>query len=171
MKHINLIAKEAKLPQRTLPTLPPEFYPWANLVHKDFLELWTVADPAGCCFAIGHALGEVRNGCIVLNLALDFQTNLDLDCTKELQDIPPRLKQALQRWAVAQQILGENSVGSLSKRLLEGLQAQIQTIEQLTEDQIKGWPLLQSVLQRLLPMLATAEPEIIQSLPSITDQY
>ena len=68
MKHVNLIAQEAALPQRPLPALPPDFYPWANLTHKDFIDLWAINDPAGCLFAIGHAVGEIRNGLIVLNL-------------------------------------------------------------------------------------------------------
>jgi hypothetical protein len=171
MKHINLIAKEANLPERTLPSLPPEFYPWANLVHKDFLELWTVLDPAGCFFAIGHSLGEFRNGAIILNLSLDFHTNLKLDCSKEICDIPIKLGESIQRWTVANEILNNNQMNSTPAQILSLLESQSKTIANLAKDSQKGWKLIPKLLHVLIPLLAKAEVDIIQALPSITDRY
>ena len=171
MKHVNLIASEVRLTERKLPGLPPEFYPWANLVHKDFLQIWQVIDPAGCIFAIGHALGEFRNGIIILNLSLDFHQNLQLDCKKEINDIPTRLIESIQRWSVAHEIIIEHQINVTTSKLFPLLESQSKTIANLAKDPEKGWALIPKILQTLIPLLAKAETDIIRSLPSVTDRY
>jgi len=171
MKHVKLIAEETGLPTRQLPSLPPDFYPWANLVHKDYLEIWKDVDPAGCMFAIGHALGEIRNGLIVLNLCIDFQQHLKLDCSKELQRMPPRLNEALQRWDTASQLIAEHPINQRCKALLTAISGKTQTVLGLLKDPDSGWKLLPGLLQKILPLLAKAEHDIVYSLPSIADRY
>jgi hypothetical protein len=171
LKHINLIAKEARLPERSLPALPPEFYPWANLIHKDFIELWKVTDPPGCLFAIGHTLGEVRNGLIILNLCVDFKQNLNLDSPMELERIPKRLEESIHRWTTADSVLNTHNVNQRASKLLAPIKGQLQTIFGLLKDPVKGWDLAPNLIQKILPLLAKAERDIIFDLPSVTDRY
>ena len=171
MKHVNLIAKETGLPKRELPALPKDFYPWANLIHKDYLEIWKISDPPGCLFAIGHSLGEIRNGLIILNLCLDFDQHLNVDSSAELNNIPKRLEEALQRWSTADTVLGEHRLNKRPHQLLQPIAGQITTIIGLLKDKEKGWPLMPTLIQRILPLLAKAENDIVVTLPSVTDRY
>jgi hypothetical protein len=160
----------ANLSERELPTVPPEFYPWANHRHLEFLEFWPATNVAGCVFVIGHAIGEIRNGLIISNLTLDFETHLSVSGKRQRAAVPDRIRAALKRWDQAIQILTalEEPLPwlDLLKQLHTGLNAQLQTsmaiINLEGEAARRSIPLHHKILQ----ILGHAEMEVAQNLHS-----
>ena len=165
---INTVAKMANLSERDLPTVPPEFYPWANHRHLEFLEFWPASNVAGCLFVIGHSIGEIRNGLIISNLTLDFETHLSVSGRRQRAAVPDRLRSALTRWDQAVQILAALNEPlpwlKLLQQLHQGLNAQLQTsmaIINLEGDAARrSIPLHHKILQ----ILGHAELEITENL-------
>ncbi len=166
---VNHNAEKANLKIRPLPALPPDFYPWADKRHQEFLEFWPATHSGGCCFVIGHALGEIRNGIIIANLTLDFESHLGLDGSRQRAAIPSRIDEAFTRWKKALIIIEQNQslsveATSLLGTLCEGLQVQIKTsLTLMTLDgkqKTKCLPLNHKILQ----ILGTAEMEIQEHL-------
>lgn len=165
---INAVAGMANLSERALPTVPPEFYPWANHRHLEFLEFWPATNVAGCLFVIGHAIGEIRNGLIISNLTLDFETHLAVSGKRQRAAVPNRIREALTRWNQATQILAALDEPlqwlELLQQMHTGLHTQLQTsmaIINLEGDAARrSIPLHHKILQ----ILGHAEMEIVQNL-------
>jgi hypothetical protein len=150
------------------PTLPPEFYPWIDLRHGEFLHFWPALDPRGSLFVIGHAIGEFRNGLIIANLTMDFTRNLQLDFTKQQSRLPKRITDSLMRFERALSILehlpsNEKSVEIL-RPFLDGIQPQLQTSLALMKLQEKATDKAFSFNHKLLNILGNAEFELAQHL-------
>ena len=168
LQQVNSVAQMANLPERALPTLPPEFYPWANQRHLEFLNFWPATNAAGCLFVIGHAIGEIRNGLIISNLTLDFETHLSVTGQRQRAAVPERIHNALSRWGKAVEILtvsrGSSDVLDLLRQLFNGIDVQLQTsmaiINLQSDTARRSIPLHHKVLQ----ILGHAEVEIIQKL-------
>ena len=164
LQQVEGTAKAANLPVRQLPTLPPEFYPWANARHKEFLDFWPATNPAGCLFVIGHALGELRNGLIISNLTMDFAKNLQLDFSAQQASLPNRLRDSLKRFDQAIQILESlpDPVAALSllRPFFDGVNAQVQTTTKLMTIPGVGQEKSFTLNHKLLQILGNAEQEI-----------
>lgn len=150
------------------PTLPPEFYPWIDLRHGEFLHFWPALDPRGSLFVIGHAIGEFRNGLIIANLTMDFTRHLQLDFTKQQSRLPKRITDSLMRFERALSILehlpsNEKSVEIL-RPFLDGIQPQLQTSLALMKLQEKATDKAFSFNHKLLNILGNAEFELAQHL-------
>ena len=162
-----LQTNKANLPNRPLPALPPDFYPWANQRHQEFLEFWPATHVGGCLFVIGHAIGEIRNGLIIANLTLDFEAHLGVDGNRQRDSIPPRMIGALNRWNKALQIIettqANSEVVTLLKTLVDGLEIQINTSLTLMSLE-KGKSKCLALHHKILQILGSAEMEIQQLL-------
>ena len=168
LQQVEHTAKAANLPTRKIPTLPPEFYPWANARHKDLLDFWPATNSAGCLFVVGHALGELRNGLIISNLTMDFAKNLQLDFSKQQAELPSRLHDSLKRFEQAIQILealpSDISVLSLLRPFFDGINAQIQTTTKLMSLSGTGRDKSFTLNHKLLQILGNAERQIHDQL-------
>ena len=164
LQQIEQTAKSANLSERSIPALPPEFYPWANMRHQEFLEFWPAANPAGCLFVVGHSLGELRNGLIISNLTMDFAKNLQLDFSAQQEELPSRLHDSLKRFEQAIQILeslpSDISVLSLLRPFFDGINVQIQTTAKLMNLSGAGRDKSFTLNHRLLQILGHAERQI-----------
>ena len=105
IQDVEHIAAKANLSKQTIPTLPPEYYPWVQTRHGEFLEFWPADDIRGALFVIGHAIGEIRNGLIIHNLSLDFEKNLQIKGEKVRGSIPNRMEETMERWKKAMQLM------------------------------------------------------------------
>ena len=164
LQSIEQCAQVANLSTCKTPTLPPEFYPWVDLRHGEFLHFWPALDPRGSLFVIGHAIGELRNGLIIANLTMDFTRNLQLDFTKQQSRLPKRITDSLMRFERALTILeqlpsNEHSIEIL-RPFLTGIQPQLQTSLALMKLQDKATEKAFSFNHKLLNILGNAEFEI-----------
>ena len=164
LQQVERTAKAANLSIRRIPTLPPEFYPWADTRHKELLDFWPATNPAGCLFVVGHALGELRNGLIICNLTMDFAKNLQLDFTTQQASVPKRLQESLKRFGQAIQILESlpSSISALSllRPFFDGVNTQLQTTIKLMEISDAGQEKAFTLNHKLLQILGNAELEI-----------
>lgn len=169
LQQVEHTAKSANLSPRSIPALPPEFYSWANIRHQEFIEFWPAANPVGCIFVVGHALGEIRNGLIIANLTMDFAKNLQLDFTAQQATVPNRLLAALKRFGQALQILealpNPTPALSLLRPFLDGINVQIQTTTKLMTITGTGQDKAFALNHKLLQILGNAEQEISELLP------
>lgn len=169
LQQVDNTAKSANFSQRSIPTLPPEFYPWANIRHQEFLEFWPATNPVGCLFVIGHALGELRNGLIISNLTMDFAKNLQLDFSVQQASLPKRLQDSLKRFDQAIQILESLpeplAALSLLRPFFDGVNAQVQTATKLMNIPGAGQDKAFTLNHKLLQILGNAEQEIAELLP------
>ncbi len=170
LQQVDACAQLAKLSDQPLPALPPEFYPWVNTRHAEFLQHWSATDPHGCLFVIGHALGELRNGLIIANLTLDFSHNLGLDFSTQIGEIPKRLSEAMTRLERGVQILENlsppHSSTELLRPIVNGLRPQIQTSIRLIELHQSALNKALTFNHKLLQILGSAEIEVGQHLSS-----
>ena len=74
------------------------------LTHSAFVHFWPAKADEGWVFMLGHSIGELRNGLIVLTLLLDFESNLSIE-PAGIDRIPERLTAAVERLNQAQQVL------------------------------------------------------------------
>lgn len=168
LQQVERTAEAANLSVQKIPALPPEFYPWANVRHKELLDFWPATNPAGCLFVIGHALGELRNGLIICNLTMDFAKNLQLDFTAQQASIPKRLQESLNRFGQAIQILealpSPTPALSLLRPFFDGVNTQIQTTIKLMRISGAGQEKAFTLNHKLLQILGNAEREICDHL-------
>ncbi len=168
LQQVDGCAQLAKLSSHPLPALPPEFYPWANTRHAEFLQHWPATDPHGCLFVIGHALGELRNGLIIANLTMDFSKNLKLDFEAQISEVPKRLSEAMTRLERGVQILENlpqpHSSTQLLRPIVNGLHPQIKTSTRLIELHQAALDKALSLNHKLLQILSATEVEIGQHL-------
>ena len=168
LQMVERTAKDATLPVRSIPALPPEFYPWAAARHQEFLEFWSATNDAGCLFVIGHALGELRNGLIIANLTMDFSKNLELDFTAQQSTIPKRLQDALTRFErgilILESLPTPIAALSLLRPFFDGIQTQINTMLKLFVIPGAGQDKAFNLNHKLLQILGRAEQEIAENL-------
>ena len=164
LQQVERTAKAANLSARQPPTLPPEFYPWADARHKEFLDFWPATNPAGCLFVAGHALGELRNGLIISNLTMDFAKNLQLDFSAQQASLPKRLRDSLKRFEQAILILESLpeplAALSLLRPFFDRVNAQVQTTTKLMTIPGVGKEKSFTLNHKLLQILGNAEQEI-----------
>lgn len=168
LQQIERTAQVANLSQQSIPTLPPEFYPWADTRHKEFLDFWPATNPAGCLFVVGHAIGELRNGLIITNLTIDFAKNLQLDFSAQQASLPKRLQDSLKRFDQALQILealpSPIPALSLLRPFFDGINTQIQTTTKLMSLSDAGQNKSFTLNHKLLQILGNAEREVCAHL-------
>lgn len=167
-KRLQAIDKSCKtldMPTLKLPALPPDFYPWVTVRHTHFIEHWEATDPVGIVFVLGHCLGELRNGFIIANIAIDFEKNIGLDCQRELQNIPSRLRNILERWQQAEILLQDATIKALFGSVSTLLKTKLPTIINLLElPTIEEKSMAQVVLQKVLQILSHSERELATGL-------
>lgn len=168
LQHVEAMAKRANFSAQQIPALPPEFYPWVNVRHQEFLEFWPATNDTGCIFVIGHAVGELRNGLIIANLAMDFGKHLHMDFSNQLASIPKRLLESISRFDRALQILETLpepiSALPLLRPFYDGIHAQIQTATKLMQIPGTGQDKACTLNHKLLQILGNAEIEILSQL-------
>lgn len=168
LQQVERVSKLANFSERQIPALPPEFYPWANIRHQEYLELWPATNNTGCLFVIGHALGEFRNGLIIANLTMDFGKHLNIDLSSQMNAVPKRLLDADTRFGRAVQILENLPTPTPSLTLLrplyDGINAQIQTTTKLMQLPGTGQDKSFALNHKLLQILGNAEVEIHSQL-------
>ena len=168
LQQVERTAQVANLSQQSIPTLPPEFYPWADTRHKEFLDFWPATNPAGCLFVVGHAIGELRNGLIITNLTIDFAKNLQLDFSAQQASLPKRLQDSLKRFDQALQILEARPSPipalSLLRPFFDGINTQIQTTTKLMSISDVGQSKSFTLNHKLLQILGNAERQIHEQL-------
>lgn len=166
LQNIDKSCNTLGMPAIDLPALPPDFYPWVTIRHTQFIEHWEAIDPVGIAFVLGHCLGELRNGFIVANIGIDFERNIGLDCSKELENIPNRLHKILERWQQAELLLQDPRIQNRFSTISTLLKTKLPTIINLLAlPTIEEKSIAQAVLQKTLEILSHSEQEIAAGLP------
>ena len=162
---IDSTCQTLNMPKLPIPALPPEFYPWVNIRHNQFLENWQATDPVGIVFVLGHCLGELRNGFIIANIAIDFERNIGLDCQKEMKGIPSRLREILIRWHQAETLIQDSKLKDRFGPTASLLKTKLPTIINLLDlPTIDEQSIAQPIIQKVLEILSHSEREISTGL-------
>ena len=164
LRHIKIIGQEAGLSLDELPAMPEEFARWVALTHSAFVHFWPAKADEGWVFMLGHSIGELRNGLIVLTLLLDFESNLSIE-PAGIDRIPERLTAAVERLNQAQQVLRDGplaqDVGEPPQILLK-----LPTVLSALNAGERGKAIAAELARRIIPELATTERELLERLPS-----
>lgn len=170
LKHIQQIATEHGLDVGKLPALPQDYRHWAPLVFEKFTSTWAVDDTDGWFFLLGHALGELRAGIIIMSMSIDFQMNLSLSFQNSIDGFMSELPDMLERWENAILRLLNTPYGADFLTKNESLGPAFDAIHQ-----IRHLPIEQTA-QSLLPLLRHLSAQLAQieqheaaALPSDSD--
>ena len=148
------------------PTIPPEYKNWLTTIHPQIVANYTEESVEGWLFVLGNALGELRCSLIVLLLSLDFQAQLNLDCSKTIQMMPKRIRESCEKT--------QNAVAFLqkiqsAKHICAKIQNQIALMWNIQRGLEKGDQSIANILiliQATLPELSKIENPQYNQLPS-----
>lgn len=172
LKEIDQVRGKANFEQIDIPSLPPEYYPWAQSTHESFLEFWPLDDPQGALFVIGHAIGALRNGLILINLSLDFQNNFAIDASTTLQKVPQRVQLSIEKWDRALKILlhlpqldmQTTQATQMLQQLLSGLREHLNSSLNMLKQCSETPQISQNLVafnHKLIQIFANIEPEFL----------
>ena len=151
------------IPMVDAPGIPPQYQKWISTLHPQIAQCYPEESIEGWLFVLGNALGELRCGLIVLLLSLDFQTQLELDCSKTIQMMPMRLQKSCEKAAQAVSTLQERKI---NQTYLRKNSTPLSLIWNIQRGLSKGDQSVANILiqiQALLPELSEIEnPRYVQ---------
>ena len=170
LRHVQKIAHDHGLDVGKLPAVPKDYRRWAPLVFEKFTSTWSVDDTDGWFFILGHALGELRSGIIIVSMSIDFHQNLELSFQNSISAFMETFPTMVENWENAILRLLNTPFGH---NFLEKYQALSPAFDAI--HQIKHLPVEQTaetllpVLRHLSAQLARIELNEASGLPSGSD--
>ena len=165
LRQVEQVAAQLKIKGMDLPTIPPEYQKWVSSIHPEIMSQWEKDGFHGWLYLMGYAIGELRNGLIVLLLSMDFQTQLGLNCSKTIAAMPNRLTEAMERWGMsAVRLKPHVEYADFTQKFYTVYPLIQHIIEGLNDEELSVGILLVRI-QTVLPELAKIEKEAV-ILPS-----